>query len=122
MMANKAHLFDDREAETKILGSSSPRDAKALGRSVRGFVPEVWDQKRFALVVEGNRHKFSQDERLREYLLSTGDDVLVEASPVDSVWGIGLAADALEARDPTLWRGENLLGFALMEVRTTLRS
>jgi ribA/ribD-fused uncharacterized protein len=73
------------------------------------------------IVVRGNVAKFSQDERLREYLLGTGDRVLVEASPVDRIWGIGLAADHVDTKDPIKWDGLNLLGFALMTVRDILR-
>ena len=69
----------------------------------------------------GNWHKFSQNRELREFLLSTGDSVLVEASPYDAIWGIRLAASSPEAQDPMKWRGQNLLGFALMEVRDELR-
>ena len=69
----------------------------------------------------GNWYKFSQNRNLREFLLSTGDSVLVEASPYDAIWGIRLAASSPEAQDPMKWRGQNLLGFALMEVRDELR-
>ena len=74
-----------------------------------------------AIVLLGNWHKFSQNRELREFLLSTGDSVLVEASPYDAIWGIRLAASSPEAQDPMKWRGQNLLGFALMEVRDELR-
>lgn len=72
-------------------------------------------------MVAGNLAKFGQHTDLREYLLGTGDRVLVEASPLDRVWGIGLAADDERAVSPDQWRGLNLLGFALMQVRETLR-
>jgi ribA/ribD-fused uncharacterized protein len=72
-------------------------------------------------VVEGNLHKFSQDENLKEFLLNTNERILVEASPMDKIWGIGLAADHPNIENPILWKGENLLGFALMEVRDELR-
>lgn len=71
--------------------------------------------------MEGNLHKFRQDDRLRDYLLGTGDRVLVEASPMDRIWGIGLAEGDERAQDPARWRGLNLLGFALMETRERLR-
>ena len=75
----------------------------------------------FENVIQDNWCKFSQNRDLREFLLSTGDSVLVEASPYDNIWGIRLAASSQEAQDPTQWRGQNLLGFALMEVRDELR-
>nr|WP_189105187.1 NADAR family protein [Streptomyces camponoticapitis] len=122
MMAAKARLFDDPEAERKALAASGPAQAKKAGRLVRGFDETVWKRERSGIVVEGNVHKFRQDNRLRDYLLATGDRVLVEASPMDRIWGIGLAADDERAQDPARWRGLNLLGFALMEARERLRA
>ncbi|MGW2277426.1 NADAR family protein [Streptomyces sp. NPDC001770] len=122
MMAGKARLFGDAEAERAALEARSPAAAKKAGRLVRGFDEEVWVRERFGLVVAGSVHKFGQDPALRAYLLSTGNRVLVEASPVDRVWGIGLAKDDERAEDPGRWRGLNLLGFALMEARERLRT
>ncbi len=122
MMAGKARLFDDAEAERRVLDASHPKQAKDAGRTVRGFDEETWLRHRFSLVVEGNVHKFGHHPELRDYLLGTGSRVLVEASPVDRVWGIGLAADDERAADPARWRGLNLLGFALMEARQRLIS
>jgi len=121
MMAAKARLFGDAEAEAAIIAAGHPKQAKDLGRQVRGFDEEKWRDARFDLVVQGNLAKFGQNPELRDFLLGTGDRVLVEASPVDRVWGIGLAADDERAERPECWRGLNLLGFALMEVRQALR-
>ncbi|MDI3407241.1 NADAR family protein [Streptomyces cavernicola] len=121
MMAEKARLFDDAEAERKALAATSPAAAKKAGRLVRGFDEQRWERERFGIVVEGSVHKFAADEALREFLLGTGERVLVEASPMDRIWGIGLAADDPRADDPPRWRGTNLLGFALMEARQRLR-
>ncbi|MGQ5223758.1 NADAR family protein [Streptomyces sp. yara] len=121
MMAAKARLFGDAEGERRVLAAGHPAAAKKAGRLVRGFDEEVWRRERFGIVVEGSVHKFAAHGELRSFLLDTGDRVLVEASPVDRVWGIGLAADADAANDPTRWRGPNLLGFALMEARRRLR-
>ncbi|MER8046375.1 NADAR family protein [Streptomyces sp. NPDC094032] len=121
MMARKARLFDDPEAEATILSARTPAQAKNAGRLVRGFDEQTWEEHRFGIVTEGGVHKFGADEALRAFLLGTGDRVLVEASPMDRVWGIGLTADDPRATDPELWRGSNLLGFALMEARTRLR-
>ena len=121
MMAEKARLFGDTLAEQQIRNASHPGEAKRLGRMVAGFEESTWEQERFAIVVRGNRAKFTQHKPLGTYLLQTGSRVLVEASPRDAVWGIGLAADDPAAAQPHLWRGENLLGFALMSVRAQLQ-
>ncbi|MFD7805158.1 NADAR family protein [Streptomyces cellulosae] len=121
MMAAKARLFADAEGERRVLAAGHPSEAKKAGRLVRGFDDEVWRRERFGIVVEGSVHKFAAHGELRSFLLDTGERVLVEASPVDRVWGIGLAADAEGANDPVRWRGPNLLGFALMEARGRLR-
>ncbi|WP_329317826.1 NADAR family protein [Streptomyces sp. NBC_01262] len=122
MMAGKARLFGDDAALARILGAPQPGAAKKLGRQVRGFDEDTWIRHRWDLVVDGNVAKFGQDTALREYLLGTGSRVLVEASPLDRVWGIGLAADDERTADPASWRGLNLLGFALMEARERLRA
>ncbi len=121
MMAGKALLFDDRETHSRILKAVTPADVKQLGREVRGFDDARWTEARFEIVVRGNLAKFSQHPALGEYLLSTTDQVLVEASPVDRIWGIGLAAEDPKASRPEQWRGLNLLGYALMEVRERLQ-
>lgn len=121
MMAAKARLFEDQEAERRVLAAGHPSQAKKAGRLVRGFDERIWQRERFGIVVEGSVHKFAAHDDLREFLLNTGERVLVEASPVDRVWGIGLAADDEAASDPERWRGPNLLGFALMAARERLR-
>lgn len=93
---------------------------KKLGRKVRNYDDVTWKEKRFDVVVKGNIAKFSQNEKLQNFLLSTGDKILVEASPKDTVWGIGLDESSPEAIQPSKWKGDNLLGFALMEVRDIL--
>ncbi len=122
MMAAKALLFGDAEMAGRIRAAPHPRAAKELGRSVRGFDEQHWAERRFDLVVTGNLAKFGQHPELSEYLLTTGNRVLVEASPYDRIWGIGLTADHEDAMSPERWRGLNLLGFALMEVRQQLRT
>jgi ribA/ribD-fused uncharacterized protein len=93
-----------------------------LGREAAGFDEQRWVDCRFEVVVAGNLAKFGQHPRLREFLLGTGDRVLVEASARDTIWGIGLAADDGRAARPEHWRDLNLLGFALMEVRHQLKA
>lgn len=122
MMAEKARLFGDFKIRDQILQASDPAAVKALGREVHGFESERWETHRMQVVVQGNTLKFAQNLELSAFLLGTGNQVLVEASPVDNIWGIGLAADAPEASQPEHWRGLNLLGFALMEVRGQLES
>lgn len=120
MMAEKARLFGDEATRAKILATDSPRQHKALGREVAGFVQAVWDRECLEIVVRGNRAKFTQNPDLRAALLATGDKLLVEASPLDRLWGVGLRADDPRIHDPAKWRGKNLLGEALMRVRAEL--
>ncbi|WEH14987.1 NADAR family protein [Streptomyces sp. VNUA24] len=122
MMASKARLFGDAEAERRAVAAAGPAQAKKIGRLVRGFDEALWEQERFAIVAEGSFHKFAAHPELQAFLLGTGNRVLVEASPLDRVWGIGLAADDERAMDPARWRGPNLLGFALMAARERLLS
>ncbi|WP_426489744.1 NADAR family protein [Hymenobacter sp. 102] len=120
MMAEKARLFQDEATRQDILQAPHPDVAKRLGRQVQGFDEARWNAARFEIVVRGNVAKFSQHPALREFLLGTGNRVLVEASPVDSIWGIGLAQNHPHAANPAEWPGLNLLGFALMEARDVL--
>ena len=122
MMAAKARLSGDAEAVEKILAAPHPSAAKALGRQVRGFDEQRWAEHRFDVVVAGNIAKFGQHPLLRDFQAGTGSRVLVEASPRDRVWGIGLAADDERAGSPERWPALSLLGFALMEVRHQLRA
>lgn len=120
MMAEKARLFADTQTCAQILAASHPDVAKKLGRVVQNFDEAVWQQHRFGIVVNGNQAKFTQNHRLQDFLLHTGERVLVEASPFDTIWGIGLAEADAHIAEPTSWHGLNLLGFALMQVRSWL--
>jgi ribA/ribD-fused uncharacterized protein len=120
MMWRKATLFDDPETAEKVLTADTPKEAKALGRQARNFDQAVWEATRYEIVVAAGRHKFGQHDDLRTYLHGTGDRILVEASPRDRVWGIGLGKNNPAAHDPTRWRGLNLLGFALGEIRSSI--
>jgi ribA/ribD-fused uncharacterized protein len=122
MMARKASLFDDNETFGKILKANKPGEVKELGRQIRGFDEIKWNEKKFEIVKTGNIHKFSQNKKLKDFLISTGTRIIVEASPTDSVWGIGLNQDSKMIDNPHTWRGENLLGFALMETRDFLNN
>jgi ribA/ribD-fused uncharacterized protein len=120
MMWRKAMLFGDASSAARILESPHPHAAKKLGGRVADFDEEVWKEHRFAIVVAGNLAKFGAHQDLRAFLLGTGDRILVEASPLDRIWGIGMSRDDPDATDPSRWRGLNLLGEALMRVRAQL--
>jgi len=122
MMTEKARLFEDDDSLALMLEAESPWKVKKLGRKVANFDNDVWRKYCFDSTVKGCIAKFTQNPHLGEYLKNTGKSVLVEASPYDTVWGIGMAFDKdnLEIGDPTNWKGENLLGFVLMEVRDQL--
>lgn len=122
MMEQKALLFKDELIAAKIMAAKTAAEAKKLGREVKGYDEALWLEHRFEIVVRGNFYKFSQHKDLKQFLLNTKDRVLVEASPVDAIWGIGMAEDHADILRPERWRGLNLLGFALMEVRDQLRS
>lgn len=120
MMAKKAELFTDMETLQNILMAKDPRTIKNLGREVKNFDPEIWNEKKFEIVVQGNLAKFSQNPNLQDFFVSTGDKILVEASPYDKIWGIGLDEKSSDAISPERWKGQNLLGFALMKVRSII--
>jgi ribA/ribD-fused uncharacterized protein len=130
MMQHKALLFSDHSTAREILLTSSPRKCKALGRSTSGFVAEVWDKHKLAVVTEGSYHKFmhslaADPEELKNKLLATGDRELVEASRFDRVWGVGFTREQLRIGKKggygrEKW-GENLLGKALMAARGRIR-
>ncbi|RCG20734.1 DUF1768 domain-containing protein [Streptomyces diacarni] len=120
MMAHKAWLFEDHETAENILEARHPGEAKKLGRVVEGFDEYTWEKHRYEIVLRGSIAKFSADAEMREFLLRTRNRVLVEASPLDRIWGIGLARTDERASSPASWQGLNLLGFALMEAREAL--
>lgn len=120
MMAEKAALFGDDAIRARVLEAPDPGAAKALGRRVKGFDDAVWTAHRYSIVVRANEAKFTQNPDMRAFLAATGSRIIVEASPVDRIWGIGLAKDDPRAADPDRWDGLNLLGFALMDLRDRL--
>ncbi|MGE3319180.1 MAG: NADAR family protein [Candidatus Berkiella sp.] len=121
MMAQKARLFNDSQTLIKILHSTHPGEAKRLGREILHFDEVLWGKNRFDIAYQGNLAKFTQHRALGEFLVNTHDRVLVEASPVDSIWGIGLDEAHPSCTNPALWPGLNLLGFVLMKVRAHLK-
>lgn len=121
MMYKKAELFGDTEMAEKIMVAPSPDDCKRLGRDVRGYVDEIWVANRQQVVLDGCRAKFTQYPSLAQFLLDSGDTLLVEASPYDKIWGVGLAANDPRIQDPAKWPGLNLLGKVLTTLRNELR-
>ena len=117
-MAQRARLFGAHQAAEMILAAATPKAAKALGRKVQGFDEKMWAARCREIVTRGNVEKFRQNEALLGLLLSTTGKVLVEASPRDRIWRIGLRQDDPRAMNPAEWQGANLLGFALMDVRS----
>ena len=117
MMWQKAKRFGDEEMAKKIIWTENPEVVKRLGRQVKNFQQQVWDDCKEYLVATGNYCKFSQDPHLKRKLLETHDSIIVEASPFDKVWGAGLNADQVRRTEPRLYPGQNLLGRILMTVR-----
>lgn len=121
MMAQKALLFGDTEMYKKIMESNSPKFHQDCGREVKGFVQSVWDENARKIVFKGNLARFTQNEDQKKHLLSTGTTTLVETSPIDRVWGIGLGKDDPRARSRSTWRGKNWLGQVLTMVREEIK-
>lgn len=120
MMAAKSQMFNDAEIFEKIMDSELPAKMKSLGRKVRGFDNDIWEKNRYEIVKAANIAKFGENSELRARLFDTRGRILVEASPSDTIWGIGMAKNNPDAENPMKWRGKNLLGFALTEVRDEL--
>lgn len=121
MMYKKALLFHDYKTCAKIMNTSDPREQKAYGREVKNFNNEKWEKYAKEFVYEGNFAKFSQNEDLCEQLIKTDGTILVEASPYDKIWGIGLAADNPKAQNKETWEGKNWLGEVLTDVRKEIK-
>jgi ribA/ribD-fused uncharacterized protein len=121
MMYQKARLFKDFDVAEMILEQSHPRKQKFLGRQVRGYEDCLWMAECQPIMVAGLTSKFLQCTYCLTSLLDTEDSIIVEASPYDRIWGIGMAEDDPRATDPTKWEGKNLLGIVLMEVRDDIR-
>ncbi|WP_019911164.1 NADAR family protein [Paenibacillus sp. HW567] len=120
MMYGKARLFKDEEIAKQILRARTPREQKELGRNVSGFDKAVWDKHCKEIVYQGNKEKFLQNEELLKILLGTKGTTLVEASPTDRIWGVGLAEDDCRIRSRATWRGTNWLGEILTNLREDL--
>ena len=121
MMHQKALLFDDHIIADLIMQEKNPKEQKKYGRQIRNFDKAIWEKNCLAIVFEGNLAKFSQNPELKAEMLSTGNKIFVEASPLDHIWGIGLDENAENIDDPSYWLGLNLLGQALTLVKNQLR-
>lgn len=121
MMFSKAKMFADEDTAAQIMATKDPRQQKALGRAVKGYDETQWAAKRSNIVAVACREKFSQNPVLLAALLDTRETTIVEASPYDRIWGIGLGENDPRALDPSKWQGLNLLGITLMSVRSHLR-
>ncbi len=119
-MYQKALCFEDHGCAAKILATSDVGDIKALGRSVQNYNETIWNGLRQIIVYKGLTQKFKQNEELKNLLLSTGTSILAETAVKDTIWGIGLSMQDENRFNIYKWRGQNLLGFALMEVRDEL--
>lgn len=120
MMYKKAMLFKDFEYAQKILFSKDPKKMKEYGRVVRGFDENIWNEEKCNIVLRGNILKFSQNEELYRFLIGTKNKILVETSPYDKIWGIGMRKSEEGIFEPSKWKGLNLLGFILMDVRNRI--
>ena len=120
MMYQKAILFGDEQAAERILKANHPRKQKALGRQIRGYREDIWKANRETIVYDANYAKFIQNPDLKRTLLDTAGRTLVEASPVDRIWGIGLDKNHPDAKNREKWRGLNLLGEILTKLRDDL--
>lgn len=117
MMYKKAELFRDQEIGKRILNTQNVGEIKALGRQVKNYSDIIWNGRRQIIVYRGLLEKFSQNEELRKKLLDTGESILAECAVQDRIWGIGLSMKDERRFRIEQWKGQNLLGFALMEVR-----
>ena len=115
MMAHKAKLFYDDIIYKNIMKQDNIKTIKGLGKKVSYFEQKRWDEHKEDIVYKANHLKFSQNPKLREYLLSTKESMIVEVNPNDIVWACGCFES--DVKNPKHWRGQNLLGHILMSVR-----
>jgi len=121
MMASKAKLFKDDDIYDKIMAEKDPKKQKALGRQVKNFDKDEWEKICRDVVYKANYAKFTQHSHLYDFLMNTADKIIVEASPYDCIWGIGLRESDKRACDPGEWNGTNWLGEEIMKVRKDIK-
>lgn len=121
MMYMKALTFQDHEKQQSILLTNDPKIIKALGREVKNYDDTIWNGIRQLIVYQALKQKFNQNDDIRDKLLNTENAILAEASPFDRIWGIGLSVNDPKSNIIEEWKGQNLLGFTLMQVRDEIR-
>ncbi|HCW52702.1 MAG TPA: DUF1768 domain-containing protein [Clostridium sp.] len=121
MMCEKARLFNDEEALDKILQAYHPNQMKLIGRTIKNFDENLWNEHKIQIVKVANLAKFSQNQKLKRYLINTENKILVKNVLHDNIWGIGLSKESELKYNPENWKGKNLLGFILMDVRNILQ-
>ena len=122
IMVRKCRLFGDEALAAAVLRTDEPGEQRAIGRQVKDYQEVIWAGIRQAVAFRGLYAKFSQNEALKALLLGTGSAVIVECVGIDAVWSCGFGLEDEERLDLSRWRGQNILGFALMEVREALRA
>jgi len=120
MMVQKAMCFNDRATARKILDTPDPKEQKTLGRQVKNFDETEWMCGCRSFVKPGLVAKFTQNPELNKELIETRGRLLVEASPSDHVWGVGLPANCPTIEDTKTWKGFNFLGFLLTDLRVEM--
>lgn len=121
MMYHKAVLFGDNAAAECILKTDDCAEIKRIGREVTGYQDSIWADRRYNIVRAGVLEKFNQNADFMDMLLNTGDSILAEAAVHDKIWGIGLSMRDKRSYDTDKWKGQNLLGKCLMDVREMLK-
>jgi len=118
----KAITFCAQDIAEKILKTTSPTLQKSLGcKSIPNFNGKIWNSMCINIMQKGLYAKFSQNLKLKQFLVDTGDKILVEAAPRDLFWGVGFGKTNEKIQDPKKWRGQNRLGFELMKTRKLIR-
>ena len=120
MMYKKAVCFGDDEISAQILETEEVTEIKVLGRKIAGYDDNIWNGIRQIVAYQGLIEKFTQNDELKNKLLKTGKSVLAECAVKDTIWGIGLSMRDPDRLEMTKWKGQNLLGYALMMVRERL--
>ena len=122
IMYRKCMIFGDQASADAVLSTDDTETQQSIGKTAKGFIPAVWDGMKQPLLMRGLYAKFTQNEDLKQLLLETGDTYLVECAASDHIWACGRKLTDDRRFDITKWNGQNLLGFALMEVRSALKN
>lgn len=122
-MKKKQEMFDPTNVQlaNAIMAETSPAKIKAFGRQVKNYDETKWNQERYRVMKEALMYKFGQNQNMKQILMSTGNKILCECTNLDKIWASGLHITDPDRFDETKWKGQNLLGKALMEVRNELK-